>query len=250
LRHLYKVIHKIDEKDEYFSHCLKDIRFKLSNMGTIADSNEAIRCEYISAILHACVHITKKLTGKYISVNPRFEVVGSENMGCVDYRALEKLICITEGKQYQIDIGFAQVSMTKHFAPVMYVSILSLILLTDFCPQNIIQCESAFQTNKRKRKADDTFREDLYDYLFGIVTTAKEWYFLLYTSNGIFCTSRNPLNIQFVESALKEGSKEEKVLHESVKQVMEVIVGMLRDKVDVEKKPVMKRQPFQSYFEE
>jgi hypothetical protein len=123
LRHLYKVIHKIDEKDEYFSHCLKDIRFKLSNMGTVAESNEAIRCEYISAILHACVLITKKLSEKNISLNLQFEVVGGENTGRVDYaiKALEELICITESKQHQIDIGFAQVSM-KHFAPVMYVS--------------------------------------------------------------------------------------------------------------------------------
>ncbi|CAB4425476.1 unnamed protein product [Rhizophagus irregularis] len=43
-------------------------------------------------------------------------------------KVLKELICITEGKQYQIAIGFAQ---------------------------NVIQCESAHQTNKRKRKADD-----------------------------------------------------------------------------------------------
>ncbi|CAB5311329.1 unnamed protein product [Rhizophagus irregularis] len=57
------------------------------------------------------------------------------------HRALEELICITEGKQHQITIGFAQ---------------------------NVLQCESAFQTNKRKRKADVAFDED-YDYLFGIL---------------------------------------------------------------------------------
>lgn len=89
-------------------------------MGTVNDCNEAIRYEYISAILHACVQITRKLTGKYISLNPQCEVVGGENMGRVDYAisALEELICITEGKLYQIDIGIAQVCM-KHFAPVM-----------------------------------------------------------------------------------------------------------------------------------
>jgi hypothetical protein len=82
------------------------------------------------------------------------------------------------------------------------------------------------------------------------VTTANEWYFLLYTSNGIFCTSRNPLFIHFVESALVEGSEEEKELHRNVKRVMEIIVGMLRDRVDVEKRPMMKRQRVRSYFEE
>ncbi|GES79633.1 hypothetical protein GLOIN_2v1709121 [Rhizophagus clarus] len=45
--------HNIDDKDEALLHCLKDIRFRLSNMGTVVESNEAIRCEYILTILHA-----------------------------------------------------------------------------------------------------------------------------------------------------------------------------------------------------
>jgi hypothetical protein len=109
-----------------------------------------------------------------------------------------------------------------------------------------MQCESAYRTNKRKRKADDAF----YDYIFGIVTTATEWYFLLYTPDGISCTSKNPLSIHFVESTLKEGSEEEKELYKSVKRVMEVIVGLLKDRVDVEKMPVVKKQRVCSYFEE
>src|SRR5438552_466346 len=116
---------------------------------------------------------------------------------------------------------------------------LSLIPLTDFRPQNIIQCESAYQTNKRKRKADDSFGKST---TIGIVTTAMEWYFLLYTSDRISCTSKNPLNIWFVESALKEDSEEEKELDKNVEQVMEVIVGLLKDRVDVEKDPAMKKQ--------
>ncbi|PKY60916.1 hypothetical protein RhiirA4_485213, partial [Rhizophagus irregularis] len=102
--------HNIDDKNEYLLHCLKDIRFRLRNMGPVVESNEAIRCEYISAILHACINIVRELTGKKISLNPQFEVVGEENTGRVDYaiQALEELICITEGKQYQIAIGFAQ----------------------------------------------------------------------------------------------------------------------------------------------
>ncbi|CAB4484629.1 unnamed protein product [Rhizophagus irregularis] len=133
----------IGDDNEDLLHCLKDIRLRLRNMGTVVESNEAIRCEYISAILHACINIVRKHTGKEISLNPQLEVVGEENTGRVDFaiRALEELICITEGKQHQITIGFAQ---------------------------NVLQCESAFQTNKRKRKADVAFDED-YDYLFGIL---------------------------------------------------------------------------------
>ena len=61
-----------------------------------------------AAILHACIHLVKKLTGKEISLKPQFEVAGKENTDRVDYaiKALEELIRITEGKQHQIVIGF------------------------------------------------------------------------------------------------------------------------------------------------
>jgi len=95
----------------------------------------------------------------------------------------------------------------------------------------------------------DAFDDEEYDYLFGIVTTATEWHFLLYTPNEISCTSRNPLNIRFVETALEEGSEDEKELCKNVKRVMEVIVGLLRERVCVEKEPSKKRQKVQEYFE-
>ena len=116
--------------------------------------------------------------------------------------------------------------------------------------QNLVQCESALQVNKnkRKRKSGEAFGED-YDYIYGIVTTATEWYFILFASDGISCTSKNPLNIRFTESALEEGSEEEKELCKNVKRVMEVIVGLLKDRVDVEKEPAMKKQRVKGYFE-
>src|ERR1051325_377634 len=46
---------------------------------------------------------------------------------------------------------------------------------------------------------------------YGIVTTATEWYFILYASDGISRTSKNPLTIRFTESALEEVSEEENV---------------------------------------
>ena len=65
--------------------------------------------------------------------------------------------------------------------------------------------------------------------IYGIVTTATEWYFILYASDGISRTSKNPLNIRFTESALEEVSEEENVLRKNVKRVMEVIVGLIKD---------------------
>jgi hypothetical protein len=108
-----------------------------------------------------------------------------------------------------------------------------------------MQCESAYQTNKRKRKADDAFGED-YDYLYGIITTATDWYFLLYTSEGISCTSEIEYHISLTKAIAKEENEAE--LRKSVKWVMEVIVGLLKDRVDVEKEPSKKKARVQEYL--
>ena len=44
---------------------------------SVIESNEAIRCEYISAILHACINIVRELTEKKISLNLQFEPIQS-----------------------------------------------------------------------------------------------------------------------------------------------------------------------------
>ncbi|KAF0524963.1 hypothetical protein F8M41_014831 [Gigaspora margarita] len=172
-------------------------------MGTVIDSKEAIRCEYITTILHTCIRIVKKLTGKEITLNLQLEVVGEESRGRVDYaiKCIEELIAITERKQHQIAI--------------------------------VIQCESAYQTNKRKRKSDGAFGED-YNYLYRIITTATDWYFLLYTLESISCMSEIEYHISLTKAMAKEENETE--LHKNVKRVMEVIVGLLKDRADVEKK--------------
>ncbi|EXX61283.1 hypothetical protein RirG_172610 [Rhizophagus irregularis DAOM 197198w] len=204
IRQFPQKTYTLEDNDEELIQCVKEIKRRLGNMGTLlADSNEAMRCEYISAILHASLYIVKRITEKEITLAPQLEVVGEENTGRVDYavKALEELICITEGRLYQVVMGFAQ---------------------------NLVQCESALQINK-KRKADTAFGED-FDYIYGIVTTATD------------C-------IRFTESALKEGSEEEKELFRNVKRVIEVVVGLLKDRVDVDKEPAMKKQRVQEYFE-
>jgi len=48
-------------------------------MGSIlADSNEAMQCEYISAILHASLYIVKRITQKELTLDPQLEIVGEE----------------------------------------------------------------------------------------------------------------------------------------------------------------------------
>ncbi|CAG8787782.1 36340_t:CDS:2, partial [Racocetra persica] len=145
IRQFPPTTYPLKDDDEELQQCIKEVKRKLGNMGTIlADSNEAMRCEYISPILHASLYIVKRITKKELSIAPQLEV-GEENSGRVDYaiKALEELICITEGKLHQVAMGFAQ---------------------------NLIQCDSALQVNKKKRKADDAFGE-YFDYIYGIVTT-------------------------------------------------------------------------------
>ncbi|POG80868.1 hypothetical protein GLOIN_2v1513366 [Rhizophagus irregularis DAOM 181602=DAOM 197198] len=99
----------------------------LKNYGTLVmDSLEAMRNEYIVAILHSAINITRDDTGKELSMRPEYEVIGEESSGQVDYaiKDVENLICITEDKsQWNVIEGFAQ---------------------------NIKQLESSYETNKRK----------------------------------------------------------------------------------------------------
>jgi hypothetical protein len=66
------------------------------------------------------------------------------------------------------------------------------------------------------------------------------------------CTSKDLFNIQFSEHALKEGSDEEKDLRKNVKRVMEVIVGLLKDRVEVDDSPDVnvKRARTEKYIKE
>ena len=148
-------IRKLEDNNEALQQCIKELRLRLKNLGGLApDSNEAVRCEFISPILHASVTFIEGLL-----LSPQFEVVGDETTGRVDYAIKklldslrEEIVCITEGKQHQVAIGFAQ---------------------------NLMQIESACQTNKRKRKAEEAFANE-YDYMYGIVTTGKAYYCIFF----------------------------------------------------------------------
>lgn len=55
----------LEDDDEELKQCIREIKRRLGNMGTIlADSNEAMQCEYISVILHTSLYIVKRITKK------------------------------------------------------------------------------------------------------------------------------------------------------------------------------------------
>ena len=96
---------------------MKNIILKLSNVETITDANEVTRCEFILAILHVSIVIAKKLTSQDIFIVLQKDVSSEDTTGQVDYmiKSLEDLLCITEGKPYNIKIGYAQVGLLSTF---------------------------------------------------------------------------------------------------------------------------------------
>ncbi|GES97389.1 hypothetical protein GLOIN_2v1738235 [Rhizophagus clarus] len=104
------VICPVDENSPEFKLCIDDILRKIRNMGPVVDSNEAIRCEYISTILHTALSLLEGLI-----ITPQMKITGEINTGRVDYAIkkilddlLEEIICITEGKQNQATMGICQ----------------------------------------------------------------------------------------------------------------------------------------------
>ncbi|CAG8736200.1 8148_t:CDS:2, partial [Ambispora leptoticha] len=128
------------------------------------------------ALMHYIKELRLRLKNLGLILAPQFEVVGDETTGRVDY-AIKKLLD----------------SLRKEI--------------------NLLQIESACQTNKRKHKAGEAFSDE-YDYMNGIVTTATEWYFILYMTEGIYFTSEKDYLISFKKSALdnRAGAVNEKPL--------------------------------------
>ncbi|RHZ57821.1 hypothetical protein Glove_383g6 [Diversispora epigaea] len=115
-------------------------------------------------------------------------------------------MCIAEGKPRNVEIGYLQ---------------------------NIMQLESAYHTNKKKRTADEAFKDE-YDYLYEIVSTATEWHFIVFATDGIYCTSKSEYRINLSKTALK---KDLESTREDVNQVLGVIVGLLKDRISVDNSP-------------
>jgi hypothetical protein len=91
-------------------------------------------------------------------------------------------------------------------------------------------------TLKKKRTADEAFEE--YEYVYGIVTTGTDWYFILHSTEGIYCTSKTEYRISLTEDALKDSTD----LRKNVKRILEVIVGLLEDRVSASEEPANKKR--------
>src|ERR1700753_2810581 len=62
---------------------------------------------------------------------------------------------------------------------------------------------------------------------------ATDWYFILYSTEAIYCTSKTEYRISLTEDALKDSTD----LRKNVKRILEVIVGLLKDRVSASEEP-------------
>src|SRR5947207_3460145 len=78
--------YEIKDSDKHFEHCIAEILIRLKNYGSlVVDSLEAMRNEYVVAILHTAINITRDSTGEELSMRPEYEVIGDESTGRVDF---------------------------------------------------------------------------------------------------------------------------------------------------------------------
>ena len=59
---------------------------RLCSYGTLyIDSLEAMRNEYVVALLHAAIHIVMEITNKKLNMRPQYKIIGEDSKGWVDY---------------------------------------------------------------------------------------------------------------------------------------------------------------------
>jgi len=80
-------IHKIENSNETFKHCMREILIRLRTYKTLQlDSIEAMRNEYVVAILHAAINIVMDETkNNNLTMRPQYGVVGEKSKGWVDF---------------------------------------------------------------------------------------------------------------------------------------------------------------------
>ena len=65
---------------------MEEILGRLRSYGTLQpDSLEAMRNEYVVALLHASIHIVMNITNKELGMRPQYRIVGEESQGRVYY---------------------------------------------------------------------------------------------------------------------------------------------------------------------
>ncbi|RIA88510.1 hypothetical protein C1645_826239 [Glomus cerebriforme] len=198
---------KINDNDEDFQYCIAEIKRKIRIMGLKRITNKTVRCLYIEAILFSATCIVNRIVKKRIFLEPQIEDFGEEATGQADYAIIIEETIYSSNKEL---ICIINEKVDQAVLGIM---------------QNLVHESS--------------------NYLYGIVTTVTEWYFILYTPESIYCT-KNDYQITLTEDILED----DVVLRREVKNVMEVIVGLLKDRVEVDGSPDSKSARTKKYIRE
>jgi hypothetical protein len=85
--------YEIQDDNKILKRCMEEILGRLRSYGTLQpDSLEAMRNEYVVALLHASIHIVMDITNKELSMRPQYGIVGEESRGRVDF-AIKVFFC-------------------------------------------------------------------------------------------------------------------------------------------------------------
>jgi hypothetical protein len=79
------------------------------------------------------------------------------------------------------------------------------------------------------------------------VTSARDWHFLLYSPGEISQASEVPVTIEFNKKALNKSSNTYRSLRSAVKEVLEIIIGLLKDRACAEDSPSKKKARIEGY---
>ncbi|GES82759.1 hypothetical protein GLOIN_2v1522857 [Rhizophagus clarus] len=72
--------YEIQDDNKVFKRCMEEILGRLRSYGTLQlDSLEAMRNEYVVALLHASIHIIIDITNKDLSMKSQYGIVGEES---------------------------------------------------------------------------------------------------------------------------------------------------------------------------
>ncbi|KAF0492563.1 crinkler family protein [Gigaspora margarita] len=171
---------------EEFEDCVKEIKARLSAIGNVGDQNKAQRSHFITSILVSAVNSAPNTI-----LRLQFEIIG-------DW--FEEIIYITEAKQIDIKVEVAQ---------------------------NLMQLEGLLDSNKNKKhKLDELYPDQAYsEYVYGIVSTGTDWYFLKHTPDQIFCSQVSD-HIPLVTTQLNNDED----LRKGIKTVLGKIIWILKDR--------------------
>ena len=72
--------YEIQDSNKVFKCCLEEILSRLRSYRTLQpDSLEAMRNEYVVALLHTSIHIIMDITDKKLSMRSQYRIIGKES---------------------------------------------------------------------------------------------------------------------------------------------------------------------------